>query len=126
MNKNTISESGMTSNTLSCFRVSLMNLSFSGHISGHVPTNTFDMSRSVLFGRPVLTQRTGVCCHVDKGTDHCRRWPHFDAGSCLSVPGGGIFPQPSRPPVQSGRRRMKGLDIPGSGSQLCSLSEVQC
>lgn len=61
-NRNTISVSGMTSNTLSCFRVSRMNLSFSGHISGHVPTNTFDMSRSVLFGRPVLTQRASCVC----------------------------------------------------------------
>ena len=52
----TISVSGMTSYILSCFLVSLMNLSFSGHMSGHVPTNSLDMSRSVLLARPMLTQ----------------------------------------------------------------------
>lgn len=58
------------------------------------------------------------------GTAHSRRWPHLDAGPCLSVPEGGIFPQPSQLPVQWGRRWMKGQDTPGS--QLYSLSEIRC
>lgn len=123
----TISVSGMTSNMLSCLRVSLMNLSFSGHMSGQVPTNTLDMSRSVLFGRPVRTDH-GVFVHAGCWVEQSRgrRRPHLDAGPCLSVPGGGISPQLSQPPVQSGRRRRKGPAPPGSGSQLSSLWEGQC
>lgn len=54
----TFSVSGITtSKTLSWLRVSLIYRSFSGHISGHVPTNTLDISRSVLFGRASKTKR---------------------------------------------------------------------
>lgn len=44
---------GITSKTLSWFRVSLMYRSFSGHMSGHVPTKA--SSRSVCLDRPVKT-----------------------------------------------------------------------
>lgn len=42
---------GTTSNTLSWLRVSRMYRSFSGHISGQVPTKVLALSRSVLFTR---------------------------------------------------------------------------
>lgn len=37
-----------------------MYLSFSGHMSGHVPTNTLERWRSVRFGRPVKTSALNV------------------------------------------------------------------
>lgn len=42
---------GTTSKMLSWLRVSRMYRSFSGHISGHVPTKVLALSRSVLFTR---------------------------------------------------------------------------
>lgn len=61
---------GTTSNTLSWLRVSRMYRSFSGHISGHVPTKVLALSRSVLFTRAARRELPGTqrgAFHGDNG-----------------------------------------------------------
>ncbi len=126
----TISVLAMTSNTLSCFRVSLIYLSFSGHMSGQVPTNTLDMSRSVLLGRPVWTYNTHSRClpcfsaTVMAASDQCDSWLHLDAGSCLSAPGSGTCPQWSRQTGQWGAAGRRGRGALSLGPLCWFLSVV--
>lgn len=115
----------MTSNTLSCFLVSLMNLSFSGHMSGHVPTNTLDMSRSVLLGWPAQTNKViwRICITGSRGRDGLQlgvKGPNLGVGPCPSVPGGGTCPRPSRPAGPRGGGGRRGRWPRSRGPPSCS------